>query len=65
LRIYLPHILVDYFVYGEDGGGLEAGGWLAFTVLLIIYSGISILISFPIAMFIFSRINNRTRDNVA
>jgi hypothetical protein len=36
LYINLPNILVDYYIYGE-GGGLEPGGWFAFTFALLIF----------------------------
>jgi hypothetical protein len=49
----LPNILVDFFVYGEGGGGLEPGGWFGFNIYLLIYCAVSLL-CFSITMSRFS-----------
>jgi hypothetical protein len=61
LYINLPNILVDYYIYGEGGGGLEPGGWFAFTFVLLIFFGISLFISFPITMLY---LLNKTKEEL-
>jgi uncharacterized membrane protein YeaQ/YmgE (transglycosylase-associated protein family) len=62
LYINLPNILADYLIYGEDGGGLEPGGWFTFDFCLKFYFGISVFIGFPITMLILSKkLNNGVR----
>jgi hypothetical protein len=54
LILHLPDILVDYFIYGEGGGGLEAGGWFAFNFSLLIYFAVSLIIGFPAGIMMIS-----------
>ena len=58
IKLNLPDIIADIFLYGEGGGGLEPGGRFGFTVEVIIYFIISLFLSFPITMVIFSEKRN-------
>lgn len=44
LYSHLPDIMVDYFIYGEGGGGLEPGGWFGFFFDISIYIGTSLFV---------------------
>jgi hypothetical protein len=46
LYMGLPDTLVDHFVYGEGGGGLEPGGWFGFTFMALIYFTVSLFVCF-------------------
>jgi len=56
LGMGLPDTLVDHFVYGEGGGGLEPGGWFGFMYMALIYFTVSLSVCFFIilSMWMFS-----------
>jgi len=54
LKINLPNVLADRYIYGEGGGGLEPGGWLGFSFYALIFFGTSVFISFPSTIIIIS-----------
>ena len=63
LILNLPDILADYFIYGKGGGGLEPGGWFAFNFMTIIYFCMSLFLSFPITMILFSKKDTKNFGN--